>query len=106
MPEPIVILVTAASEKQAREIAQHLLEQKLIACANLLPVQSLFLWEGQVQDEAEVLMIIKSTSEVFKDKVISAIRAKHSYDVPEIIAWPIVMGADDYINWIADSVTG
>lgn len=103
--EAVVVLVTAGSEDEARLIARDLLEKKLIACANLVPVNSLYMWDGEMQDDREVLMIIKTQSVVFKDKVIEAIQAKHSYDLPEIIAMPIVLGAVDYLKWIADEVT-
>lgn len=101
----VVVLVTTQSEEQARHIAHQLLAQKLIACANLVPVNSLFMWEGELQDEHEVLMIIKTQSDVFKDKVIEAVKALHSYDVPEVIAMPIVLGSADYLRWIVDEVS-
>lgn len=102
----VVVLVTAASQEQAKKIARALLEKKLIACANLVPVRSLFLWEGAVQEENEVLLIIKSTSAVFKDQLIAAVKAEHSYQVPEVIGIPVVLGSDDYLKWISDCVTG
>jgi periplasmic divalent cation tolerance protein len=104
MSEPVVILVTASSEAEAKSIARTLLEQKLIACANLLPINSLFHWEGEIQEEAEVLMIMKSESAIFKEKIIAAVQAAHSYDVPEIIAMPIVLGSADYLKWISDTI--
>ncbi len=102
--DAVVVLVTANSEEQARTIAHDLLAKKLIACANLVPVNSLFMWDGQLQDEREVLMIIKTQSSVFKDKVIEAVKALHSYDVPEVIAMPIVLGSAEYLRWIASEV--
>ncbi|PJF40127.1 MAG: cytochrome C biogenesis protein CcdA [Phototrophicales bacterium] len=102
--DSVVVLVTAQSEEQARHIAHQLLKKKLIACANLVPVNSLFMWEGQLQDEQEVLMIIKTRSQVFKEKIIETIKELHSYEVPEIIAMPIVLGSADYLRWIADEV--
>lgn len=102
---PIVVLVTAGSEEEARQLVRHLLEQKLIACANLVPVNSLYMWEGEMQDDREVLMIIKTHSTVFADKLVETIKAQHSYDVPEIIAMPIVLGSQDYLRWIVDEVS-
>lgn len=104
MNDAIVVLVTASSETEAKRIARTLLEQKLIACANMVPVQSLFMWEGEIQDEAEVLLILKTQSAVFQEKLVAAIKAIHSYDVPEIIATPIVMGSLDYLQWISKEV--
>jgi periplasmic divalent cation tolerance protein len=104
METGLVVLVTAGSEDEARKLAKHLLEQKLIACANLLPVNSLYMWEGEMQDDREVLMVIKTRSEVFKERLLAAIQQHHSYDVPEIIGMPVVMGSQQYLQWIADEV--
>lgn len=104
METGLVVLVTAGSEDEARSLAKHLLEQKLIACANLVPVNSLYMWEGEVQDDREVLLIIKTRSEVFEDRLLAAIKAHHSYDVPEIIAMPIVLGSQQYLQWIVSEV--
>ena len=104
MADSLVALVTAESEAQARAIATHLLENKLAACVNLVPVRSLYLWDGALQDDAEVLMIIKTTAPVFREKLIAAVQAQHSYEVPEIIGLPIVFGAADYLRWIEDAV--
>ena len=104
MNDAIVVLVTASSETEAKSLAKLLLEQKLIACANFVPVQSVFMWEGEMKEEAEVLMILKTRSSVFKDKLVHALQATHSYDVPEIIAMPIVLGSTDYLQWIYDEV--
>lgn len=101
----LVILVTASSTEQARELAHDLLEKKLAACVNCVPIQSMYLWEGAIQTEDEVLMIIKSTSAVFQDQLVTAIKAKHSYRVPEIIALPIVLGSEDYLHWISTEVS-
>lgn len=106
MSDFVVVLVTAANDAQARQIARDLLQQKLAACVNLIPIHSLYVWEGAVQDEPEVLLIIKSTAAVFKDRLVAAVRQIHTYDVPEIIGMPIVLGAEDYLKWIHDEVTG
>lgn len=102
--EHMVVLVTASNVDEAQRIARQLLEQKLIACANLVPVESHFWWEDKIQMAQEVLMIIKTTSAMFQEKLIEAIRQEHSYQVPEIIGMPIVLGSTDYLKWISDSV--
>ena len=104
MTDYVVVLVTASSEEEAHTLARDLLEKRLIACANLVPVQSLFLWEGDLSEEDEVLMIIKTTHSTFREKLIEAIKEKHSYDVPEIIGMPIVLGSADYLKWISSCV--
>lgn len=99
MNEHLVILVTATSEVQARRIARRLLQDKLAACVNFVPVESMFLWNGDIQEEDEVLMIIKSRSEVFDD-LMNTVKSLHSYDTPEIIGMPIVLGSAEYLKWI------
>jgi periplasmic divalent cation tolerance protein len=102
----VVIYVTAPSFEVGERIARILLEQRLVACANLIsPMQSFYTWQGEIKSDEEVLMILKTRADLFLDKVIPAIRAIHPYEVPEIIALPIVMGSPDYLDWI-EMVTG
>jgi periplasmic divalent cation tolerance protein len=103
MNDYLVVLVTATSEIQARRIARKLLQNKLAACVNLIPVQSLFVWQSEIQEEEEILMIIKTRQTVFDD-LLAVIKALHTYEVPEIIGMPIVMGSNDYLKWIANEV--
>lgn len=105
MNEYLVILVTASSDVQARRIARKLLQDKLAACVNFIPVDSMFVWKGEIQEEEEVLMIIKSRAEVFDD-LMNAVKSIHTYDTPEIIGMPVVLGSDDYLKWIKNEVTG
>lgn len=105
MNDHLVVLVTAASDRQARQIARKLLQKKLAASVNFVPVESMFLWEGDIQEEDEVLMIIKTNTESF-DALLTNVKIVHTYDTPEIIAMPIVMGADDYLKWITNEVNG
>ncbi|HLA43808.1 MAG TPA: divalent-cation tolerance protein CutA [Aggregatilineales bacterium] len=104
--EHIVVLVTAGTEPEARQIAKSLVEKRLVACVNILPVSSLYMWEDELREDHEVLMVIKSTSEVFREKLLVAIQDAHSYDVPEIIGMPIVLGSPDYLKWISTQVEG
>lgn len=104
MDQALVVLVTASSVDEARQIAQGLLDSRLAACVNVVPVESLFRWEGAIQQEAEALMIIKTRAGAF-DRLAQAIKAAHSYDVPEIIALPIAAGSAEYLKWIEDEVT-
>lgn len=104
MDQALVVLVTASSADEARQLARGLLENRLAACVNVVPVASLFRWEGAIQQEAEALMIIKTRADAF-DRLAQAIKAAHSYDVPEIIALPIAAGSAEYLKWIDDEVT-
>ncbi len=103
--DEIVVLITTSSEEEAVRIGRKLVEVGLAACANVLPkVRSIFRWEGQVLDEQESLMIVKSRAGLF-DELATMVKGLHSYSVPEIIALPIQEGSPDYLKWIGD-VTG
>ena len=95
-----VVLVSTGSAEEARTIAQTVVEEKLAACASIIEhVQSVFRWEGTVRSEQESLLILKTTAARFTD-LKARIKAVHSYSVPEIIALPIEMGAEDYLTWL------
>jgi len=96
----IVVLITTPSVKEARAIGRRLVEERLVACANILPrIESIFSWQGKICKEAESLMILKTRSARFK-RLVKRIKGLHSYSVPEIIAMPIVYGSKDYLDWI------
>lgn len=98
--EYIIILVTAANREEAIKIADALLAQRKAACVNIIPkVSSMFWWGGKVDRAEENLLIIKSRTELF-DEVVSSVKAIHSYEVPEIIALPVIKGSPDYLSWV------
>ncbi len=100
MTDVRTVYVTAADEEQATDLARALLTRGLIACANLLPgMRSLYLWQGELQDEPEVAMLLK-TREDRLDELISAVAELHPYDVPCVVAWPIEAGAEAYLAWV------
>ena len=98
-----IVLSTAGSEEEGARIAKSLLERKLCACVNLVPkVRSLYRWEGEVQDDAEVLLIMKTTQD--KLQALSDHLAQiHSYDVPEVLAIAVDKGSASYLEWLAES---
>lgn len=99
--QSMIVYVTAPTIEVGKEIAAALLEQRLAACVNILaPVHSLYLWEGKTQEDQEALLIIKTRSALFDDRLVPAVLATHPYELPEIIAMPIVAGHTPYINWI------
>lgn len=101
----LVVYVTVPSHEVGEGIARALLQQHLIACANLIaPVQSLYTWKGDLNVDEEVLMVLKTRAELFQDRLVPSIQALHPYEVPEIIAVPVLMGAPAYLEWI-DEVT-
>ncbi len=103
MPDQfIVVLITVPEEEDARRIAGELLEKKLAACVNILPaIQSIYIWQGAVQNDREVLLLVKTRAALFRDQLVPAVKAIHPYDVPEIIALPVLMGSQSYLDWIA-----
>ena len=101
----IIVLITTPSREVAEKIANILLEKKLAACVNLMaPIFSLYTWEGEVNRDDEVLLIVKSKSDLFQSDLVAVVQDVHPYDVPEIIALPILMGSTNYLAWI-DEVT-
>lgn len=96
----VIVLVTAASKQEAENITQHLLKERLIACANITgPVFSLFHWSGRIEKSKEYLVFMKSRMGLF-DKLTETVKALHSYEVPEIVALPIVKGSEAYLGWL------
>lgn len=100
MDFPLVIISTASDEKEAILISETLVNEKLAACVNRISgVQSVYIWKGQLCDEQEWLLMIKSKKSCL-DQVIMRIKSLHTYEVPEIIALPIMGGSEDYLNWM------
>jgi len=100
MSAHIVILITTGSVDEGQNIARTLVDERLAACVNIIsPIQSVYRWEGQVQDDQEVLLIVKTATEMLEPLAVR-VKQLHSYEVPEIIALPIIAGATDYLDWI------
>lgn len=100
----VVILCTTPGRSESEKIAEVLLEKQLIACANVLDsVQSLFSWDGAMQNEKENLMVIKSHAGHF-EAIEAIVNDLHPYDVPELIALPILKGNKAYMEWLRESV--
>ncbi|AFL73126.1 divalent-cation tolerance protein CutA [Thiocystis violascens] len=95
------LLFCACPDREtALALAERLVEERLAACVNLLPgVTSVYRWEGELQRESEVLLLIKTVRERV-DPVIARLRQLHPYEVPEMIAVPITEGLDDYLSWV------
>jgi len=95
-------MVTTAGKEEANIIVQRLLEARLIACANIVgPVSSLFHWFGKTEKAEEYLILMKSREDLFQ-KLSETVKASHSYEVPEILAFPIVEGSEAYLNWLGN----
>lgn len=100
LADALVVLVTAPSAAKAAELGRAVVSERLAACASVVPaIRSIYWWEGKVQDEPEVLIILKTTRarfEALRDRVL----ALHPYQVPEVIALPVEAGSERYLEWI------
>jgi periplasmic divalent cation tolerance protein len=106
MSERLVVLMTAGSQEEADRIAHTLVAELLAACVNVVPgITSVYRWQGEVQRDQEWLLVAKSREEVLND-LVRRVQALHSYDVPEIIALPLVGGSQPYLRWIDGEVHG
>jgi len=98
-----VVFITTANKREAERISKVLLDTRLIACANIIKgLDSRFWWKGKKEEARECLLIAK-TRKALLNKLIKVVKKEHSYDVPEIIALPIVAGHRPYLDWITDS---
>ncbi len=95
----IVVMVSCASEEEAQKIAGLLVEAHLAACVNIMPVRSIYEWQGKLEDQKEWLMLIKSENSHFDD-IKTMVSANHSYEIPEIVALDISMASEKYGDWI------
>ena len=100
MDQALLVLTNVPDLQCAQLVARTLVEARLAACVNLLPaVQSIYRWQGQIEEATEITLLIKTTSQQV-DSLQKAIVRLHPYDVPEIIATPIVAGYTPYLHWI------
>jgi periplasmic divalent cation tolerance protein len=100
----IVIFITASDKKEAQNIARRLLKDKLVACVNIIDkIESFFWWQGKIDKAKETLLIVKSHKSKFR-KIVKLVKSIHSYEVPEIIALPVVSGEKRYLRWLNASI--
>jgi periplasmic divalent cation tolerance protein len=106
MTDKIVVLSTCATEVDAERLARALVAGRLAACVNVLPgVRSFYHWKGEIESGAECLLLIKTSRELFP--AVSAEMAKlHPYEVPELLALPVVDGAENYLSWFHANLRG
>ena len=101
--EKIIVLITAASEDEAAKIGRTLVDEKLAACANIIPgIRSIYTWKGETCDDTECLMVVKTVAANF-DALERRVRELHSYEVPEVIAIPIIKGSAPYLDWVEEN---
>jgi periplasmic divalent cation tolerance protein len=100
MTDKIVVLTTCESADEASQIARVLVEKKIAACVNIMPgAKSVYRWKDKIEEASEVLLIIKSRRDLF-DAIRTEIAKIHTYELPELIALPIVDGSETYLAWL------
>ena len=101
--EFVVVLVTAGNADEAARIGRALVDERLAACVNVVgPIRSIYRWQGAVDEAAEHLMLVKARA-ADVPALEARVRALHSYDVPEVVALPIVAGSTPYLAWLGDA---
>jgi periplasmic divalent cation tolerance protein len=100
------LYVTAANADEAKKIGEALVQERLVACANILgPISSIYWWQGQVQRDSEAVLIAKTRAELV-ERVIARVKALHSYTVPCVVSLPIEQGNPDFLGWIEAETRG
>jgi len=98
-----MVITTCGDKESAKKLADVLVAARLAACAQLFPIESIYVWNGEVCNENETMLLIKTKSALF-DKLVAVIRENHTYEVPEIVKLPITGGLAEYLRWIDECV--
>lgn len=105
--QQVVVMVTVPDLDSGEKIASSLLDRKLAACVNIMPgLISFYRWQGEIQRDGELLLMIKTRQSLVNGRLIPAIQELHPYQLPEIIALPIVGGESGYLDWILQETLG
>jgi periplasmic divalent cation tolerance protein len=103
-PTALVVLTALASEADARALVTALVAARLVACGTLLPgARSIYRWEGKLTEEAEVVVLLKTDASKW-EALCAAVRERHPYQVPELLALPVARGLDRYLSWLGSEV--
>jgi periplasmic divalent cation tolerance protein len=106
MTDKIVVFSTCGSKEEAERLARRLLEEHVAACVNVFsPVQSFYWWKGAIEEAAEWLLAIKTSRELF-ERVRATLESAHSYELPEVLALPIVEASPNYLAWMEGELSG
>lgn len=100
MTDYVTVMTTLDSEDAAKALARALIERKLAACVQRLNIASVYEWDGEIRDEPEVLLLIKTRRALYGE-LEATIRELHDYETPEILCLPVLAGSKDYLDWIA-----
>ena len=99
-----VVMTAVASEADAKGLAGKIVQERLAACVQCVPIHSTYRWEGKIESAEEHLLLAKTTS-ALTDKLVAFITSAHSYELPEIIVTPITGGLDRYLDWVKDETS-
>jgi len=98
-----IIYITAGSMDEAKSIGRTLVEERLAACANIFPINSIFRWKDNIEEAEEFGIIVKTKTDRVKD-IENTVKQIHSYEVPCVVSFEIGSGSEDYLKWIGESV--
>lgn len=101
MSSIVVVTTTVGSEADAREMADQLVRERLAACVQMVPIHSIYRWKGAIEAQGEVLVAAK-TPAALAERLMAAIRARHKYELPEIIVTPVTAGHPPYLAWVSE----
>ncbi len=96
-----MLYMTAGSEEEARRLVRHLVDERLVACGNIFPIRSIYRWEGQVTEEAEAAVIMKTRTSLVP-RAMEELQRLHSYDVPCVVSYAMERGLEPYLAWVDD----
>ena len=99
-----IVYITTKNSGEAKKIANHLLEKKLIACANIFPIESMYWWKGEVQEDVEFVVLCKTKDEMF-EAVNTEVVNMHEHDTPAVYSWKVDKINDKYSEWVEKEVT-
>ncbi len=105
MESGVVVVFVTAPRGKGEELARRILEERLAACVNIAPVKSLYWWQGKIESDNEDLLVIK-TSMLRLEELIKRVRELHPYEIPEILALPVVACLSDYCGWVRSEARG
>jgi periplasmic divalent cation tolerance protein len=106
MTDKIVVFSTCGSREEAERLARRLLEARLAACVNvIMQIRSFYWWRGKIEDSGEWLLVIKTSRALF-ERVRSVLESAHSYELPEVLALPIIQGSPNYLAWLEGELKG
>lgn len=105
MTNKIVVLSTCATAEDAEKLARELLDARLAACVSVIPqIRSFYRWQGKIENSSEFLLVVKSSRDLF-EPLRARLEAAHPYELPEVLALPVIDGSPNYLSWLDTELT-